>query len=108
VSSARQAKTDGSNDAAFHQYSTPQPCITLQLYPADAKVVAVAAGMQHSLALTAGGEVYSWGNAANGRLGHGSAAKRKLFGASIEFKPRLIRAFEALRVAQVTASVWKL
>lgn len=68
--------------------------------PADTKVVAVAAGQQHSLALTAGGEVFSWGNAANGRLGHGSF-KRRLFGSSIEFVPRLIRAFEALQVQQV-------
>ncbi|EFN54346.1 hypothetical protein CHLNCDRAFT_24715 [Chlorella variabilis] len=69
----------------------------------DNKVVAVAAGMEHSLALTAGGEVYSWGNAANGRLGHGSATPRRLFGSSIEFLPRLVRAFEALRVEQVSA-----
>jgi alpha-tubulin suppressor-like RCC1 family protein len=59
--------------------------------------------MEHSLALTAGGEVYSWGNAANGRLGHGSITSRSFFGASIEYLPRLVRAFEALRVGQVAA-----
>lgn len=70
--------------------------------PAGAKVVAVAAGMEHSLALAESGEVYSWGHAEHGRLGHGRAgAMPRLFGTSIEFKPRLIRAFEALRIAQV-------
>ncbi len=69
---------------------------------AGTKVVAVAAGMEHSLALTESGEVYSWGHAEHGRLGHGRAgATPRLFGTSIEFKPRLVRAFEALRIAQV-------
>lgn len=62
--------------------------------------MAVAAGMQHSLALTEGGEVYSWGHLQHGRLGHGPTSLR-LFGASCEFKPRLVRAFEALRITQV-------
>lgn len=70
--------------------------------PAGTKVVAVAAGMEHSMALTESGEVYSWGHAEHGRLGHGrSGAVPRLFGTSIEFKPRLVRAFEALRIAQV-------
>lgn len=68
------------------------------------KVVAVAAGMEHSMALTESGEVYSWGHAEHGRLGHGrSGAVPRLFGTSIEFKPRLVRAFEALRIAQISA-----
>ncbi|PSC71361.1 ultraviolet-B receptor UVR8 [Micractinium conductrix] len=69
----------------------------------DQKVVALAAGMEHSLALTAGGEVYSWGASAHGRLGHGAPTSLRLFGAGVEFKPRLIRAFEALRIKQISA-----
>lgn len=63
----------------------------------------MAAGQQHSLALTDGGEVYSWGAAQHGRLGHGAPAARAFFGSAVEFKPRLIRAFEALRVQQIAA-----
>ena len=35
------------------------------------KVFAVSAGARHSLAVTASGEVCSWGSGGNGRLGHG-------------------------------------
>ena len=34
-------------------------------------VVQVAAGAQHSMALTAAGELYTWGEGYNGQLGHG-------------------------------------
>lgn len=71
------------------------------LNTAGTRVVAVAAGMEHSLALTEGGEVYSWGTSEHGRLGHGSPTGLHLFGSAVEFKPRLIRAFEALRIKQV-------
>lgn len=69
----------------------------------DTKVVALAAGMEHSLALTAGGEVYSWGASTHGRLGHGAPASLRLFGSGVEFKPRLVRALEALRIMQISA-----
>ena len=35
------------------------------------RVVAVSAGGRHSLALTASGAVWSWGDGQRGRLGHG-------------------------------------
>ena len=38
----------------------------------DDQLVAVAAGWSHSLALTAGGAAFAWGNGEDGRLGHGS------------------------------------
>lgn len=73
--------------------------------PAGEKVASLAAGAQHTLALTAHGEVYSWGSSQNGRLGHGRQAGGLGFlGMSAprpEFKPRLIRALEALRISQV-------
>ena len=68
---------------------------------ADSKVVSIVSGMDHCLALTAGGEVYSWGASGGGRLGHGSPTSLRFFGSSSEFKPRLVRAFEALRITQV-------
>ena len=38
-------------------------------------VTAIAAGYSHSLALTLDGEVYGWGNNANGQLGNGGTAQ---------------------------------
>ena len=38
---------------------------------ADQRVLAVSAGWEHSLALTADGAAWSWGYGASGRLGHG-------------------------------------
>ncbi len=37
----------------------------------NVRVVRVAAGQQHCMALTADGEVYSWGLGVFGQLGHG-------------------------------------
>lgn len=67
------------------------------------QVVAIAAGAEHSLALTAGGEVYSWGCATDGRLGHGKPASMRLWGARHEPRPRLVRALEGQRVVAVAA-----
>jgi alpha-tubulin suppressor-like RCC1 family protein len=41
-----------------------------------ARVIAVAAGWEHSLALTESGEVYAWGWNKGGRLGLGDRKKR--------------------------------
>ena len=79
-------------------------CCSLLLPPgpcADIRVVGIAAGMSHSLALTANGEVYSWGDSAHGRLGHGAPPSLRLFSRGLEFKPRLIRALETLRIKRV-------
>lgn len=37
------------------------------------RVVLVACGWRHSLALASGGDLFSWGRGVNGQLGHGSA-----------------------------------
>jgi alpha-tubulin suppressor-like RCC1 family protein len=39
--------------------------------PAGTKVTGVSAGCSHTLALTAAGKVYAWGNGARGQLGNG-------------------------------------
>ena len=44
------------------------------------KVSAVAAGEDHSAAITPGGEIYTWGNAECGKLGHGSSMIRSSMG----------------------------
>lgn len=62
-----------------------------------ARVVFIAAGWAHSLAVTNHGAVFSWGCGVDGRLGHGSHAN--------QFLPKQIRALAApeLPVVQVAA-----
>ena len=67
-------------------------------------MTAIAAGADHCLALTAGGEVFSWGSGGNGRLGHGRPPGMRFFRRHApEFRPRVIRQLEALRITQVIA-----
>lgn len=56
---------------------------------------AITAGNKRALALARDGSVYSWGDGAGGQLGHGDEMHLKL--------PQVIRALEALDVAQVVA-----
>ena len=58
-------------------------------------VVAVSAGSDHSLALTADGAVWSWGYGGRGRLGHGDQQDQLL--------PKKIEAFVGQRVVAVSA-----
>lgn len=57
---------------------TPRPSSPSSLH----RVVCIAAGFSHSVAVTAGGGVFTWGNGTHGRLGHGSHAD--------EFLPRQV------------------
>ena len=59
------------------------------------KVVQVSAGQWHSLVLTESGEVYSFGDGSDGRLGHGDQEDQNL--------PKLIEAMRGKRVVQVSA-----
>ena len=62
---------------------------------AGQSVVAVSAGREHSLALTAVGAVWSWGNAPNGKLGHGDTQPQLL--------PKKVEALAGQRVVTVSA-----
>jgi len=62
---------------------------------AGQRVVAVTAGRWHSLALTAGGSVWSWGDRCYGRLGHGDWRDQLL--------PKKVEAFAGRRVVAVEA-----
>ncbi|XP_043204412.1 E3 ubiquitin-protein ligase HERC2-like [Amphibalanus amphitrite] len=57
------------------------------------KKVAVNSGGKHCLALTSEGEVYSWGEGDDGKLGHGNKSSCE--------RPRLIEALRDKRVVQV-------
>jgi alpha-tubulin suppressor-like RCC1 family protein len=63
---------------------------------ADVRVAQVAAGRWHSLALCAGGALYSWGGGMFGRLGHGDEESQTL--------PRPVAALSAVRVVSMSAS----
>ena len=58
-------------------------------------VVAASAGEQHSLAITADGALWSWGNGGNGRLGHGEQQNQLL--------PKKIEALADQRVVAASA-----
>ena len=58
------------------------------------KVVGVAAGFQHSIVWTSSGEVFTFGNAKNGALGHGDEHNQAL--------PRLVAGLAGQRVVGAT------
>ena len=62
---------------------------------AGQRVLAVSAGEDHSLAITADGSVWSWGRGDLGRLGHGDGQNQPL--------PKKIEAFAGRRVVAVSA-----
>jgi len=64
---------DWGSDAGASTVSVP-PTLVPSMY--DTRIVSVASGDDHCLALSAVGEVYSWGNGSDGVLGHadGSAS----------------------------------
>ena len=62
---------------------------------AGRRVVTVSAGAIHSTALTADGAAWSWGEAAEGQLGHGDTQRQLL--------PKKVEAFAGRRVVAVSA-----
>jgi alpha-tubulin suppressor-like RCC1 family protein len=59
------------------------------------KVTRVSAGPCHTLALTAQGRVFSFGNGQNGRLGHGDE--------QYAFAPRMVQALQHERIIDISA-----
>lgn len=55
---------------------TPQLVKFPSKYSSTYRIVEVQAGLKHSVALDTLGQVYSWGNGANGKLGHGDEDDR--------------------------------
>lgn len=69
-----------------------------------AGIVAVALGAEHSLAVTAGGELFAWGCGASGRLGGGPAPLfQRLFGHVNESVPRHSPGLRGVKVRAVAA-----
>ncbi|EOD29477.1 E3 ubiquitin ligase [Emiliania huxleyi CCMP1516] len=65
---------------------------------AGQRVIVVTAGAYHSLALTADGSVWSWGEGASGKLGHGDQQRQLL--------PKKVEAFAGQRVVAVSAGTY--
>ncbi|RVX21546.1 Retrovirus-related Pol polyprotein from transposon RE1 [Vitis vinifera] len=66
----------------------------------------VALGSEHSVAATDQGEALSWGAGGSGRLGHGhESSLLGFFRTSSEYRPRLIRRLEGIKVKNVAAGL---
>ncbi|XP_027135920.1 probable E3 ubiquitin-protein ligase HERC6 isoform X1 [Larimichthys crocea] len=64
--------------------------------PMPLPVIQVACGNSHSLALTIGGDVFSWGSNSHGQLGHGKEV-------SMQYTPLLVCALTGIAVTQISA-----
>ena len=53
-----------------------------QAMPQDSRIIKIACGSEHSMALTSGGDLFTWGWGEHGNLGHGTKAN--------EYYPRLV------------------
>ncbi|KAF7219056.1 probable E3 ubiquitin-protein ligase HERC6 [Nothobranchius furzeri] len=60
------------------------------------QIIQVACGNAHSMALTKGGDVFSWGLNSHGQLGQGKAVPQ-------QFAPSLVRALTGVAVTQISA-----
>ncbi|XP_034691673.1 ultraviolet-B receptor UVR8 [Vitis riparia] len=66
----------------------------------------VALGSEHSVAATDQGEALSWGAGGSGRLGHGhESSLLGFFRSSSEYRPRLIKRLEGIKVKNVAAGL---
>ncbi|KAI9910319.1 hypothetical protein PsorP6_010557 [Peronosclerospora sorghi] len=71
---------DSSSSCSPRTFRTPhlvQPLALAKALHATC-ITSVACGAQHSVALTATGEVYTWGSGEDGRLGHGDMRDRSV------------------------------
>ena len=63
----------------------------------------VAAGAEHALAVSMGGELFTWGHGANGRLGHAEAGGRLWFWNRDEALPRRVNHLAGESIRSVAA-----
>ncbi|KAM9801626.1 putative E3 ubiquitin-protein ligase HERC6 [Neosynchiropus ocellatus] len=89
------AKDDGQLGLLPHKWMfCDKPSVVSFLAPFA--VVQVSCGDSHSVALTQGGDVFSWGSNCHGQLGHGRNVP-------LEYQPRSVRALSGIPVTQVSA-----
>ena len=63
----------------------------------------MAAGAEHSLAVSEEGELFSWGCGGQGRLGHGAAKGMGWLQQQNEAQPRMINSLEGTPIASAAA-----
>lgn len=66
--------------------------------PPRARVIAVAAANKHSAAVTAGGEVFTWGGNSSGQLGYGTPDS------AFNATPRLVDSLKGKTLVSVSAA----
>lgn len=77
--------------------NTPTFVDTFQFKNGKCKIVKIAAGYHHSLALTDDGMIYTWGYGEVGQLGHGNSNKRVL-------TPKCIEGLNNIKFVDISAS----
>ena len=88
--------TFGDAGLATDHGTTRDQCVpTLVAALRGKQVVSVSSGVQHTVGVTADGQCYTWGDGANGRLGHGDDVTRRI--------PKLVNALVGKRVVAVAA-----
>ena len=86
--------SDASGELGHNQGSNMLRVPRLVKTLATMKVTAVAAGQYHSAALTAGGQLYTWGNNSRGQLGLGRNS-------DMVFSPSLVESLAGVPLAGV-------
>ena len=86
--------SDESGQLGHNQGSTTLRLPRLVKSLGTAKVAAVSAGLYHSAALTAGGQLYTWGANSKGQLGLGSTS-------DMVFSPTLVHSLAGVPLAGV-------
>jgi alpha-tubulin suppressor-like RCC1 family protein len=87
----------GHGDMRDQLLAQPIRALALARALTNAYVVAVAAGKEHSIALTNTGAIYSWGGGREGQLGSGEEEVSQPI-------PRLITNFHSVRMTMLCAS----
>jgi alpha-tubulin suppressor-like RCC1 family protein len=79
TSTGRVLAWGGNGDGQLGDGSTTDSGVPVSVHlPKLARIVAVAAGRYHSLALTRGGKILAWGDGSLGQLGDGSTSNKLL------------------------------
>ena len=75
----------------------------LLIVSAGVRIKSVAAGAEHSLAVSEEGEVFSWGCGGQGRLGHGASKGMSWLQQQSEAQPRVVNSLEGTPIASAAA-----
>jgi alpha-tubulin suppressor-like RCC1 family protein len=78
-------------DGQLSSSTTPIPIIQLRHRP----IIAVSCGENHTLVMTLGGNVYSWGDNSQGQLGQGDCTNR--------LRPQLIKSLRSIKATKICA-----